>query len=124
MRVRTLVILIVLAAVGYKVAQRMGYFKKAEQAVTEGFAAHYAKGSGLYQTEKYEEAVKELLQAVEAEPKHKDAPDALRRAGECYRRLDKKEKSIECYERVLKEYPDYPQKVAVEAALAKVKTMP
>ena len=111
---RVVTLLIILAIIGgvIYVGHTQGWWKKGE-AAADSFTAHFQKGSSLYQTEKYAEAVEAMKKALEVEPDHPNAVKAMARLGDIFRdwgmaakESDKTKKAIEWYDKAIKAYPD------------------
>ena len=123
MRVTTLLIIIVVIGGAAFFAHKAGYFGKAKQAVEESFGAHYNAGQGEYHTQKYQEAIQEFEKAIQLNPTHQDAPAALVRMGDCYRELGQRDKALECYQKVLDNYPNFKLRGQVEQTIEKTRTL-
>ena len=123
MRVTTLVIIIALIGGGLWYAKKAGYLGKVQSATQDSFEAHLAKGKGLYQVTKYDEAIEELNKAIAASPTHEDMPRALRCLGDCHKEKREPQKAVEIYERIIKDYPDDKMRGDVEKAIEKVKAL-
>ena len=117
---KLVVILAVIGGIGYFVWQG-GYFGKMQADTQNTFAYHNSKGQTLYQTSKYDEAIKEFEAALTIDAKDADAPSALVRMGDCYKEKKDYAKALECYERCVKEYPNFKLRGQVEQTIEKVK---
>jgi tetratricopeptide (TPR) repeat protein len=123
MRVTTLVIIIVvLGAVAFW-AKQAGYLGEAKAVVTDSFASHYNAGNAKYQTQKYQEAIQDFERALQLSPQDENAPAAVVRMGDCYRELGQKDKAIECYQKVLDEYPNFKLRGQVEQTIEKTRAL-
>jgi TolA-binding protein len=123
MRVTTLVIIIVVIGGAAFFAHKAGYFGKAQQAVESSFKYQYNVGNGKYQTQKYEEAIKDFEQAVQNHPDDPGVPSAYVRMGDCYRELGQKDKAIQIYQKVLDDFPNYKLRGQVEQTIEKTRTL-
>jgi tetratricopeptide (TPR) repeat protein len=123
MRVSTLVIVLaVLGGIGYFI-WKGGYIDKMQADTKNTFSYHYNAGQSLYQTSKYDEAIKEFEAALAINAKDSEAPNAIVRMGDCYKEKKEPAKALECYERCLKEFPDYKLRGQVEQSIEKVKAL-
>ncbi len=123
MRVSTLVVVLaVLGGIGYFI-WKGGYVGKMQADTQNTFSYHYNKGQTLYQGSQYDEAIKEFEAALAINAKDPEAPNALVRMGDCYKEKKQPEKAIECYERCIKEHPDFKLRGQVEQSIEKVKAL-
>jgi len=122
MRFTTLIIIIVVVVGGLWYANKAGYIEKLRKSA-DTFDAHLARGKGLYQVQKYEEAIEELDKAIKADPNHGLMPRALRAKGDCYKELRQPDKAIEVYEEIIRKYPDDKMRGDVEKAIEKVRAL-
>ncbi len=123
MRVMPLLIIILVIGVVAFWAHKAGYFGKAQEAVEDSFSVNYNAGQGKYQTQKYEEAIKDFEQALKANPTHPDAPAAYVRMGDCYRELGQPDKAIEIYQKVVDDFPNYKLRGQVEQTIEKTRSL-
>lgn len=88
-----------------------------EQSDEQTAAKHFAEGRRLYTEGKYQEAIKELLQAYELRP----APPILLNVGRTYEKLGDKKKALEFYRKfLLKARLVDPNRKMVEGLVAKL----